>query len=75
MRLNTIWSMPLMDFRTRMGYTREELARIVARKLPKRIRYWVAMQSLVYATKNSKNVPATSLEDIINNLDAPKKVY
>lgn len=36
--------------------------------LPKRAQYWVAMRAIGHATKTSQNVPATSLDNVLQNL-------
>lgn len=36
--------------------------------LPKRVKYWVAMRAIGYATKTSQNIPATSLDNVLRNL-------
>lgn len=46
----------------------------VAARLPVRIRYWVSILEIGHATRNSENVPATPLHEVLNNLRAPKNV-
>ena len=72
MRFWTIWSMPAMTFTERLARTREWAAMEIGAHLPRRIRYWVTLQEIAKATTHSPNVPATPLEDILQNLDAPK---
>ena len=36
--------------------------------LPKRARYWIAMVQIGKATMTSQNVPATSLDNVLENL-------
>jgi hypothetical protein len=36
--------------------------------LPKRVRYWIAMREIGKATMTSQNVPATSLDNVLDNL-------
>ena len=74
MRFKTIWSIPAMTCGERIRRTRDWVAQKVARALPVRIRYWVAMQMVGDATMDSPNVPATPLADIIKKFDAPKNL-
>ena len=41
----------------------------IGKRLPRKIRYLVTVMELGKATRNSKNVPATPLEEIMANLD------
>lgn len=68
MRLKTIWTLPSMSTMERLRRTREWTAMEVARKLPRKVKYWVTIQELAKATKDSVNVPATPLDDILKNL-------
>lgn len=43
-------------------------------RLPKRVRFWVTMKEIGHATTKSTNVPATSLDYILNHLDTPKNM-
>lgn len=77
MRFWTIWTMPVkaMGMKERMLRTREWAAMEAARKLlPKRVRYWCAMQEIARATMDSPHIPATPLDSILKNLDAPKHI-
>lgn len=74
MRFWTIWTMPAMSLRERLRRTREWAAMEVGAHLPKRVRYWTTLQEIARATRHSENVPATPLEDILQNLDAPKNL-
>lgn len=47
MRFWTIWTIPAMTLRERLSRTREWANREVAHRLPKRLRYWVTMDSAV----------------------------
>lgn len=40
--------------------------------LPKRARYWIAMVQIGKATMTSQNVPATSLDNVLENLGRVK---
>lgn len=72
MRLKTIWTMPAMSFVERLRRTREWSAMKSVRFVPLRVRYWVTMCEIAKATNSSPNIPATSLDDILRNLDHPK---
>ena len=74
MRFRTIWTAPAMTFRERLRRTRDWAAQEIGARLPVRIRYWVTMQEIGKATRTSRNIPATPLEDILRNLDAPKEL-
>lgn len=74
MKLTTIWTLRAMTFRARLALTREWLAMRVAVRLPLRVRYWVTILELGAATMDSENVPATTLNDIMKNLQHPKRV-
>lgn len=75
MNMKSIWSKSDMRLKHKLGYTREELARRIAASLPIRIRWHVTMQMLGAATKDSKNVPATTVDEILVALERPKTVY
>lgn len=74
MRFATIWSMPTMSFAERLRRTRDWLAIKTACAIPLRVRFWVTMLELGKATMDSENVPATPLDQILRNLDAPKSL-
>lgn len=74
MRFKTIWSLPAMSFSERLRRTRDWFAQKVATALPVRVRYWVTMQEVGRATMTSPNIPATPLEEVLRNLDAPKNL-
>lgn len=69
MRLKTIWTIPSMSTIERLRRTREWATMEVARRLPKSLRYWVTMQEIAKATRNSPNIPATPLDEVLKNLD------
>lgn len=71
MRFRTIWSMPAMSMRERLKRTRDWAAMEVAAHLPLRVRFWVAILEIGHATAKSTNVPATSCDEILNNLRVP----
>lgn len=75
MRFWTIWSTPAMTLKERILRTREWGAQEIAYRLPLRIRYWVTMQEIGRATSKSHDVPATPLDEILQNLEAPKSVH
>lgn len=74
MRFRSIWTMPGMSLGERLRRTRDLAAIKIGRRLPLRIRYWVAMMEIGYATKLSENVPATPLDEVLSNLRAPKNM-
>lgn len=74
MRFKTIWSIPAMSLSERFSRTRDWAAQKVAAGLPVRVRYWVTLQEVGKATMTSPNVPATPLDEVIRNLDAPKNL-
>jgi len=68
MRLSTIWGMPAMTMRERIYRTIDWSAQTAASKLPKRVKYWATLQSIAMATRESPNVPATSVDEILPKL-------
>lgn len=74
MRFRTIWSIRAMSLPERLRRTRDWAAMEIAARLPLRIRYWVTIHELAKATYTSSDVPATSLEEILKNLETPKVV-
>jgi hypothetical protein len=71
MRFRTIWTMPAMTIKERLRRTLDWAAMKVAANLPLRVRYWVAILEIGHATAKSPNVPATSCDEILNNLRVP----
>lgn len=74
MKLTTIWTIPAMPLTERLRRTRDWAAQEFAARLPKRIKYFVTLQQIGKATMTSPNVPATPLDEILRNLDAPKNL-
>lgn len=75
MRFTTIWDPRIpLSLKERLRRTRDWAALEVAVRLPRRIRYWVAIHEIGKATKTSKNVPATPVDEVLRNLDRPKVV-
>jgi hypothetical protein len=74
MKFWTIWTMPAMSLDERLRRTRDCAAMGVARHLPLRVRYWVTLQEIGHATMKSKNVPASTVEEILPALRSPKVV-
>ena len=72
MRLRTIWSIPSMTMLERLRRTREWGAWAIAGHLPLRLRYYATIGEIAKATIDSPNIPATPLDEILKNLDAPK---
>lgn len=75
MRFWTIWRCPGLPLNERILRTRDWAAGEIGARLPLRIRYWVTLQEMGKATMHSKNVPATTLEEILVNLDRPKRMH
>lgn len=75
MHLKTIWTTPAMSLGERLRRTREWFFMGLARRLPVRLRYYVAMNEIGDATMDSPNIPATPLSDIIRKLERPKDLY
>jgi len=74
MKFFTIWTIPAMSLGERLRRTRDWAATVIASKLPLRIRYFVTLQEIGHATRNSANVPATPLEEILRELRHPKNL-
>lgn len=72
MRFWTIWTMSAMSLAERLKRTRDWAAMRVAARLPLRIRFWVTILEIGHATAKSPNVPATTCDEILNNLRTPK---
>jgi hypothetical protein len=53
----------------RLRRTKEWAFMETARRLPRRIRYWVTIQEIAKATIDSKNVPATPIDEVLKRLD------
>jgi hypothetical protein len=74
MRFRTIWTIPAMSFAERLRRTRDWFALYVGHKLPLRIRYWIVISEIGYATRNGEDLTATPCSEILNNLRRPKVV-
>jgi hypothetical protein len=74
MNFKTIWTLPGLPLRERWLRTRDWAAIRVGEKLPVRIRYWVTLRAMADATMKSPNVPATTLDYILDHLEKPKVV-
>lgn len=73
MRLRTIWTIPAMDFSERCRRSTDWAAQMTVMLLPKRVRYWTTMMALAKATRESHNVPATPLDEVLANMEgAPR---
>ena len=80
MKFTTIWSLPGLPLKERIDRTKDLWSMNVYDILPKRVRYWVAMRAIGKATMKSQNVPATSLDNVLQNLhnirhDKPLEVF
>lgn len=71
MRFRTIWSLRGLPLRERLARTRDWAAMKIAANLPLRIRFWVTILEIGHATSKSENVPATPLDEVLNNLRVP----
>jgi hypothetical protein len=73
MRFTTIWDPRFpMDLSERLRRTRDWAAGEIAARLPLRIRYWVTLQMIGKATMKSPNVPASSVDYILEHMPKPK---
>jgi hypothetical protein len=72
MRLTSIWIMRGFSFSERLHRSRERVNQIIASHLPSRLRYWVTMQMLAEASKGSSEIPATTLDYILQHLPKEK---
>lgn len=74
MKIIDIWSMKGFSIKERILRTRDSIAMSVAKRVPLRIRYWITINALAAASIDSKNVPATPLDEVLKNLESPKVV-
>lgn len=72
MKMRTIWTLRNMSLKERLIRSRECGAMFIGRNLPKEIRYWTTLQELAKATVESKNIPATPLDEVLQKLDGPR---
>lgn len=75
MRLRTIWTMPGMSLRERLERNTEWWSITIAALIPARLRYYVTLMEIGHATRNSENVPATPLDEILRNMNHPDKKH
>jgi hypothetical protein len=68
MRFTTIWSLPGLPLKERIDRTLDLWSLNLADFLPRRVAYWVAMRQIGRATMKSPHVPATPLDDVLENL-------
>lgn len=68
MRFRTIWFTSGIPLSERLHRTADQLALSMAHHLPKRVRYWTALAEIGTATQNSKDIPATTLDEILKNM-------
>lgn len=73
MKLSTIWSLPAMSYSDRVRLSKEALYLSIAHRLPSKLRYWVTIAELGKATRDSANIPATPLSDILEKLEGGPK--
>lgn len=71
MKLTTIWTIGAMTMSERIRRTRDWAAQKVAAALPRRVRYWSTIGDLAAATIDSRNVPATPLDEVMRKIPAP----
>lgn len=69
MRLRTIWTLPDMRLSERLRRTREWGNWQLTAILPRRLRYYTTLGEIAKATRDSKNIPATPLDEILRNLE------
>lgn len=73
MRLRTIWTMPAMTFAEKCRRTGEWLAWGMASTTitlaPKAVIYRIVLLEVAKATRNSANIPATPLDEVLANLE------
>lgn len=55
----------------RLRWTLEIGTMETASKLPRRLKYWVTVQEIARASMDSKQFPATSIDDVLQKLDTP----
>lgn len=72
MRFKTIWTLPGLPLRERIDRTLDCSSMTLADILPKRTAYWIAMVQIGKATRTSQNMPATSLDNVLTNLENVK---
>lgn len=68
MKFTTIWSLPGLPLKERVNRTLDLWAMCSADWLPKRMTYWITLRQIGKATMTSQNVPATSLDNVLQNL-------
>jgi hypothetical protein len=73
MKLSTIWSSQYMSTTERFRRSFEWGAMTTARHLPKRIRYWTTLIEIGKAVRDSPDIPATPLGQILKNLQGGPK--
>lgn len=69
MKLSTIWSMPAMSYAEKFRQTFDLGAQKWASKLPKRVKYWAAVQQIAKTPKRDEVVPDIKLSDILSRLE------
>lgn len=75
MRFTTIWDLTFpLPLKERLKRTRDWAALEVALKLPLRVKYWCAINMIGRATMKSPNVPASTVDYVLDNLPRPKVV-
>lgn len=57
-----------MPLREKIERTKDLWSMNLADILPKRVAYWIAIRQIGKATMTSQNVPATSLDNVLDNL-------
>jgi hypothetical protein len=69
MKFTSIWfpGYP-MALKEKVSRTLDLWSMILADILPKRVVYWITMRQIGKATMTSQNVPATSLDNVLQNL-------
>jgi hypothetical protein len=69
MRFWTIWTLPAMPLRERLGRTREWAALWVAHRLPRRLAYWSFIDSVGRYTGGDDVIPEIRAMDVLQRMD------
>lgn len=68
MKFTTIWSLRGMALKERISRTLDLWSMSLADILPKRVVFWITLRQIGKATMTSQNVLATSLDNVLQNL-------
>ena len=70
MRLRTIWTLPGLPLRERLNRTGEWALREIARRVPRRLAYWVFIDQGVRHIRSDEVVPEVTYMEILQRLPA-----